>query len=96
LEDVAFRFKFDGRALTGTLFGDEFDLPIAEASFAGDQVRFTVITTNYYSGAKVKFTYTGAVKGPEMELVRERVPTPEDKSANRAPAKQTLKLKRMD
>ena len=93
---MAFRFKFDGRSLTGKLFGDEFDIPIAEASLSGDQVRFTVITTNFYSGTKVKFVYTGTVKGAEMELVRERLQTPEDKSANRPVARQTLKLKRLE
>src|SRR5713226_2809579 len=92
IEDVAFRFKLDGQSLTGKIFGDEFDLPITEASLSGDQVRFTVITTNYYTGTKVKFTYTGTIKGAEMELVRERVQTPEDKSANRPIVKQTLKL----
>src|SRR5882757_7521974 len=63
MEDVAFRFKLDGQSLTGKLFGDEFDLTITEASLSGDQVRFTVVTTNYYGGTKVKFTYTGTVKG---------------------------------
>jgi hypothetical protein len=96
MEDVAFRFKLDGQSLTGKIFGDEFDIPIAEASFSGDQVRFTASTTNYYSGTKVKFTYTGTVKGAEMELVRERVQTAEDKAANRPVVKQTLKLKRLD
>src|SRR5437764_13102215 len=90
-EDVAFRFKLDGQLLTGKMFGDEFDIPITEASVSGDQVRFTTVTTNYYNGTKVKFTYTGTIKGTEMELVRERVQSPEDKSANRPAVKQTLK-----
>jgi hypothetical protein len=94
-EDLAFRFKVDGIFLTGKMFGDEFDLPIAETSLAGDQIRFTVTTTNYYSGTKVKFTYTGTIKGDEMELVRERVQTDEDRTANRPPARQILKLKRV-
>jgi hypothetical protein len=96
MEDVAFRFKLDGQSLTGKLFGDEFDLPITEALLSGDQVRFTVVTTNYYGGTKVRFTYTGTIKGTDMELVRERVQTPEDKSANRPAGKQVLKLKRID
>jgi hypothetical protein len=94
-EDIAFRLKLDGGALTGKMLGDEFDIPIADASLSGDQVRFTVTTTNYYSGTKVKYTYTGTIKGAEMELVRERIPTPEDKTSNRPPFKQTLKLKRL-
>jgi hypothetical protein len=96
IEDVAFRFRSDGQSLTGTLFGDEFDLPITEASVTGDQIRFVVITTNYYSGTKSRFIYTGTVRGPGMELTRERVQTPEEKAANRPVSKQTLNLKRID
>jgi hypothetical protein len=96
VDDVAFRFKLEGQSLTGKVLGDEFDLTIAEASVIGDQVRFTVTTTNYYSGGKTKFLYTGTVKGVEMELVRERVPAPDDRpTANRQPQKQTIKLKRI-
>jgi hypothetical protein len=94
-EDVAFRFKLDGQKLTGTMFGDEFDIPIGEASVSGDQVRFTVTTTNYYSKAKQTFIYTGTIKGSEMELVRERAATPEDRPAAKGPGKLTLKLKRL-
>ena len=96
VEDLAFRFKLNGQNLTGKMFGDEFDLPISESSFSGDQVRFVVTTTNYYSGTKTRFVYTGTVKGAEMELVRERVPTAEDKAANRTPVKQTLRLRRIN
>jgi hypothetical protein len=97
MEDVAFRFKMDGQALTGKMFGDEFDLPISEGSVTGDQVRFTVTTINYYSKVAVKFTYTGTIKGAELELVRERVPPPGESAAvaSRQPGKQTLKLKRL-
>ena len=94
-EDLAFRFKLDGQVLTGKMFGDEADLPISEGSFSADQIRFVVITTNYYNGTKTKFIYSGAIKGGEMELTRERIQTAEEKAANRNTAgKQTLKLKR--
>jgi hypothetical protein len=97
VNDVALRLKLDGQSLTGKLFGDEFDIPIADASVTGDQVSFTVTTTNYYSGGKTKFLYTGVIKGAELELVRERVPSPTDRpNANRLPQKQTLKLKRLN
>jgi hypothetical protein len=96
-EDLAFRFKLDGQLLTGKMFGDEFDLPISEGSFSGDQIRFVVTTTNYYNGTKTKFIYSGAIKRGEMELTRERVQTAEEKAANRNTAgKQTLKLKRFN
>jgi hypothetical protein len=94
-EDVAFRFKVDGPSVTGTMFGDEFDLPITEASIEGDQIRFVITTTNYYSGTKSRFIYTGTIKGSEIELVRERVQTPEEKAANRPLFKSTLTLKRI-
>lgn len=95
-EDVAFRFKQEGQQLTGKLFGDEFDLAVEEGSLSGDKVRFHVITTNYYSGTKSTYVYTGIFKGREMELVRERIQTPEEKAANRPISQQTIRLKRLD
>jgi hypothetical protein len=94
-EDLAFRLKVNGESITGKMFGDEFDLPITEGSFSGDQIRFVVTTTNYYNGTKTKFTYTGAIKDGVLELVRERVQTADDKGANRPAARQVLKLKRI-
>jgi hypothetical protein len=97
-EDLAFRFKLNGDSVTGKMFGDEFDLPISEGSISGDQIRFTVTTTNYYNGSKTKFTYTGTIKDGVLELVRERVQGPDDrgaKGANRPAAGQVLKLKRI-
>ena len=96
-DDIAFRFKLEGQTLTGKLLGDEFDLVIADGSLKGDEVRFTVTTTNYYSGGKTVFQYTGTVKGSELELVRERVPQPDDRPTPNArpPQKQTIKLKRI-
>jgi hypothetical protein len=95
IDDVAFRFKMDGQTLTGKFLGDEFDVPIANAAVTGDQIRFTVVTTNYYSGGKTEWLYTGVVKGGEMELTRERVQTPQDSNARRQPFKTTVKLKRI-
>lgn len=95
-EDVAFQFKMQGDALTGKMFGDEFDLTIEEGSVTGDQVKFTITTTNYYSGNKTKFVYSGVIKAGQLELTRERVPGPpvEGEPARETP-KQTLKLKRL-
>jgi hypothetical protein len=94
-EDVSFRFRVEGTNLTGKMFGDEFDLPIEEATLVGDQVRFAVITKNYYSGTNTKFIYSGTVTGSGMTLVRERIQTPEEKAANKPVVTQTLKLKRL-
>jgi hypothetical protein len=94
-EDLAFRFKLEGQALTGKMFGDEFDLPLSEGTFSGDQIRFTVTTNNYYNGTKTKFIYTGTIKDGVLELVRERVPSPQDKAGKGPPARQVLKLRRV-
>jgi len=94
-EDLAFRFQSSGQTVTGKMFGDEFDLPISEGSFSGDQVRFTVTTTNYYNGTKTRFIYTGTIKDGELELVRERVPAPDDKAGKGPAGKQTIKLKKL-
>ena len=95
-EDVAFQFKVNGSSLTGKMFGDEFDLPLEEASVSGDQVKFVVTTTNYYSGAQVKFVYTGTIKGDEIELTRTRSGgPPAEGPANRQNGKQTFTIKRL-
>ena len=94
-EEIAFQFRVQGGAITGRLFGDEFDLPLSEATVSGDQIRFIITTTNYYSGTKTKFIYSGTIKGSEMELTRERVPSPLDPPTDRPQTKQTLKLKRL-
>jgi hypothetical protein len=94
-EEIAFQFKGQGGALTGRLFGDEFDLPVSEATLTGDQIRFTITATNYYSRTKTKFIYSGTIKGSEMELTREREPSPLDRPTDRPQMKQTLKLKRL-
>jgi hypothetical protein len=94
-EDVAFRFKLDGGKLTGTMFGDEFDIPVGEGSVTGEDIKFTVTTTNYYNRTQTVFQYTGTIKGREMQLVRERIQTPEEKAQNRPVFRQTMTLKKL-
>jgi hypothetical protein len=97
VEDVAFRLKSNGNSITGKMFGDEFDLPITEGSLSGDQVRFTVTTTNYYNGTKTQFVYNGSLKDGVLELVRERVPSGDSRPPGKnLPGRQTLKLKRLN
>jgi hypothetical protein len=96
VEDVAFRLKSNGNAITGTMFGDEFDLPVTDGSLSGDQVRFIVTTTNYYNGTKTQFVYAGAIKDGVLELVRERVQSGDSRPPGKnIPGRQTLKLKRL-
>jgi hypothetical protein len=95
-EDVAFQFKVNGATLTGKMFGDEFDLPLEEASVSGNQVTFTVTTTNYYSRSQVKFVYTGTIKDNEIELTRARIGgAPAEGPATGQNVKQTFTIKRL-
>jgi hypothetical protein len=95
-EDVAFQFKLKDGAVTGKMFGDEFDLPLEEASVSGDQITFTITTTNYYSGTKTKVVFTGTIKGNEIELTRTRVGGPPRRNpANTENQKQTFTIKRL-
>lgn len=97
VDDIAFRLKSNGNSITGKMFGDEFDLPITEGFLSGDQVRFTVTTTNYYNGTKTQFVYSGSFKDGVLELVRERVPSGDIRpSGKNLPGRQTLKLKRLN
>jgi hypothetical protein len=96
-EDVAFQFKMNGTALTGKMFGDEFDLALEEGSVSDDQIKFVVTTTNYYSGNQQKALYTGTIKGNEIEFTRTRAGAP---PANENPNfrqnfKQTFTVKRL-
>jgi len=97
VDDIAFRLKSNGNSITGKMFGDEFDLPITEGFLSGDQVRFTVTTTNYYNGTKTQFVYSGSFKDGVLELVRERVPSGDIRPPGKnLPGRQTLKLKRLN
>jgi hypothetical protein len=96
VEDLAFRFKVTAGSITGKMFGDEFDLPISEGSLTGDQVRFVVTTNYYYNRVKTQFVYTGTLKDGVLDLVRERLQGPEVRAGKAGPARQTLKLHRLN
>lgn len=95
MEDVTFQFKQKGETLTGKMFGDEFDLAIEQASIAGDQVKFIVTTTNYYSRTKIRTMFSGTIKPGEIELTRERLRGPDEKAPPQETPKQTMKLKKI-
>lgn len=95
IQDISFQFRLNGNTLTGKMFGDEFDLPIEDGSVTEEQIKFVITTTNYYSGNKTKFVYTGTIRGDEIELNRERAERDKESGDKRESAKQTLKLKRL-
>ena len=95
-EDIAFQFKVTrAGSITGKLFGDEIDLPIEEASLVGDKLKFSITTTNYYSGAKLKFLYSGTITGDQIELTRERVLKSDEEHQSEEPTKHTFTLKKL-
>jgi hypothetical protein len=96
-DDIAFQFNVTrAGSITGKLFGDEIDLPIEEASLVGDKLKFSITTTNYYSGAKVKFLYNGILTGDQIELTRERVLNLGEKhESEEEPTKHTFTLKKL-
>jgi hypothetical protein len=95
-DDIAFQFKVTtAGSITGKLYGDEVDLPIEEASLVDDKLKFSITTTNYYSGARVKFVYSGTITGDRIELTRERVLKPDEEHHSEEPTKHTFTLKRL-
>lgn len=95
-EDIAFQFKItEAGNITGKLFGDEIDLPIEEASLVGDKLKFSITTTNYYSGVKVKFLYSGIITADQIEVTRERVLKPDEKPQPDEPTQRTFTLKKL-
>jgi hypothetical protein len=95
-DDIAFQFKVTGAgSITGKLFDDEIDLPIEEASLVGDKLKFSITTTNYYSGAKVKFLYSGTITGDQIELTRERLLKPDEQHQSDEPTKHAFRLKKL-
>jgi len=75
-QDVAFQFKKVNGAVSGVMFGDEFDLPVDNLKIEGDKISFSVTTTNYYSGSRVTTTYTGTVSARDCQLTGERKDAP--------------------
>ena len=95
-DDIAFQFKVTrAGSITGKLFGDESDLPIEEGSLVGDKLKFSITKIDYYSGAKVKFLYSGTIAGDQIELTRERVVKPDEESQSEEPTKQKFMLKKL-
>jgi hypothetical protein len=89
-QDVAFQFKEDGNALTGVMFGEEFDLPLEDLKIEDGRISFSVTSTNYYSGERRTLAYSGNFTGRAMRLVREH------KDGKDTASRQTVSLARID
>jgi hypothetical protein len=70
LRDITFRFKMQGDLLTGKMYGDDDDLPIADGKIEGDRISFTVGSD--FGGGRFRFVFHGTVSAGEIRLTRER------------------------
>jgi hypothetical protein len=99
LQDITFKFTHTGAALTGKMYRDTESVPISEGKISGEQVSFTVTVEEQVGNLflPLTFTFTGKIKGAEIELTREREPNPAigGNPANRGNQKQTFNLKRL-
>jgi hypothetical protein len=93
LQDITFRFKQEGAVLTGKMYGDSDDLPIADGKIEGDQISFSVPSD--FGGGRFRFVFRGTVGGGEIQLTREREGGSRGGSGERGNTKQTVTLKRL-
>jgi hypothetical protein len=87
-EDVTFQFRQDGAALNGKLYTETGDIPIVDGKVEGDRIRFSVVIR--FGSNATAFLYTGACRGNEIRVTRERV-----RPGDKASPPQTFTLKRM-
>ena len=101
MQDVEFKLIQTGATIKGKLYGDYRSSPIREGKLTGDQVSFVVISQeqagNQINDTRLRFT--GVVKGPEIEITRERESATNAGNGGgvqfRGNAKTTFKLKRL-
>ncbi len=89
-QDISFRFQQHGETLTGKMYGETEDVPIADGRIAAGEVRFSVPAD--FGGGRFRLVFTGTVKDGEMHLTREREG---GGSGGRSNLKQTFTLKRL-
>ena len=100
LQDITFRFDQKGETLTGKMYRDSTAVPILDAKIDGDRVSFRVESEEQVGNlfVLIKYTFTGSIKGSELELTREREANPlltTGNPASRANQKPTFALKRL-
>ena len=99
-QDLTFRLVQNGDALTGKLYRDTTAVPILDGKISGDRISFRVESEEQVGNmfVMIKYTFTGSIKGTDIELTREREANPmltSGNPANRANQKPTFTLKRL-
>jgi len=100
LQDVTFRVVQKGDTLSGKMYRDSSAVPILDGKISGDRVSFRVESEEQVGNifVLIKYSFTGTIKGSDVELTREREANPVLNSgnpANRAFQKPTFLLKRL-
>lgn len=100
VQDVTFRLVQKGDAVSGKMYRDSSAVPVLEGKMVGDRISFRAESEEQVGNLFVvmKYTFTGSVKGAELELTREREANPmlnNGNPANRPAQKPTFMLKRL-
>jgi hypothetical protein len=95
-QDLAFQFQSAKGAVTGVMFGDEFDLPVQELHVDGDHISFTVMSVNYYDARRITTVFSGTMTGTTLELTRQQIgPGTGANPAKPRESKQVITLKKL-
>ena len=99
VQDITFRLVQSGDSLTGKMYRDTTSVPISEGTISDGKIRFRVISEEQVGNLfiVIKYTFTGSVKGADIELTRERDEDPalSTGNPNRPNQKPTFTLKRL-
>jgi hypothetical protein len=100
VQDLTFRLVQSGETLTGKLYRDTTSVPILEGTVTEGRIRFRVFSEEQVGNIflVIKYTFTGTVKGNDIELTREREADPvlrPNNPNNRVNQKPTFTLTRL-
>jgi len=68
--ETTFNFKVEGAKLTGTMSGQQGEIPISDGTVKGDEIAFSTKFTG--GGGEVKINFNGKVAGDEIKFTRAR------------------------
>lgn len=101
VQDVTFRLAQRGDTLNGKMYRDTTSVPILDGKISGDHVSFRVESEEQVGNLflVIKYSFTGTIKGSEIELTRERAANPvlenPNNPNNKLNQKPTFTLKRL-
>jgi hypothetical protein len=68
--ETTFNFKAEGDKLTGTMSGQQGEIPISDGTVKGDEIAFSTKFTG--GGGEIKINFKGKVAGDEIKFTRAR------------------------